>query len=59
MPAMQKDLGPWSPWGRFLRKRRESDAIIFAEIRERRAEGSRGRSDILSMLLEARDEGAP
>ncbi len=57
MPAMQKDLGPWSPWGRYLRKRRESDAIIFAEIRERRAEGSRGRSDILSMLLEARDEG--
>jgi cytochrome P450 len=34
--------------------------MIDAEIHERRAEGSRGRKDILSMLVDARDEaGAP
>jgi len=56
VPFMQKDLGPWSPWGKYVRKRDESDEMVYAEIRERRAQGSRGRTDILSMLLEARDE---
>jgi cytochrome P450 len=56
IPQMQKDLGPWSPWGRYLRKRTIASAMIYREIRERRAEGARGRGDILSMLLEARDE---
>jgi cytochrome P450 len=56
IPFMQKDLGPWSPWGRYTRKRDAADKLIYAEIRERRAEGSRGRNDILSLLLEARDE---
>ena len=56
LPFMQKDLGPWSPWGRYVRKRDETDAVVYAEIRERRAQGSRGRTDILSMRLDARDE---
>ena len=56
VPAMQKDLGRWSPWGRYVRKRREADDLINAQIRERRAEGSRGRTDILSLLVDARDE---
>jgi len=60
IPFLQKDLGRFSPWGRYVRKRRDTDEMIYSEIRERRAAGSQGRTDILSMLLEARDEqGAP
>ena len=54
--AMRVDLGPWSPWGRALRLQRQVDAILYAEFAHRRAEGVNGREDILSMLLEARDE---
>jgi cytochrome P450 family 135 len=50
LPAAQRDLGPWSPWGRFLRTRAEVDAILFAEIARRRAAGDRG-EDVLSLLL--------
>ncbi len=56
LPFMQRDLGRYSPWGRYLRKRVETDQMVYAEIRERRAGGSRGRSDILSLLVDARDE---
>ena len=55
-PFMQKDLGRYSPWGRYLRKRAEQDALLLAEIRMRRAAGTKGRTDILSMLIDARDE---
>ena len=54
---MQKDLGPRSPWGRFLRVREQVDALIYEEIERRRADrNGDGHSDILSLLLEARDE---
>jgi len=53
--ALQKDLGPFSPWGRFLRKRQAVDDLLHAEIAERRARPERG-DDILSLLLDARDE---
>ena len=53
---LQKDLGAWSPWGRFLRKRQAVDALLYAEIAERRALPERRGDDILSLLLEARDE---
>jgi cytochrome P450 len=56
MPAMQIDLGPLSPWGKALRKRREFDAVLHEEIRARRAAGTAGRDDILSLLIDARDE---
>ena len=52
---MQKDLGPRSPWGRFLARRDRVDALLFDEIERRRA-GQNGRSDILTLLLSARDE---
>ena len=56
-----RDLGPRSPWGRFLRRRDAVDAILYEEIdRRRRAADGDARSDILSVLLAARDEdGAP
>jgi len=52
---LQKDWGPWSPWGRFLRKRQELHELILAEIKIAKKEGNH-RDDILSLLLEARDE---
>jgi cytochrome P450 len=50
-PALQVDLGPVSPWGRFLATRAKLDAIIFDEIRRARARGA-GREDILSQLVQ-------
>ncbi len=41
---------------RSLRSRRRLDAIIYRMIRERRAAGAHG-DDLLSLLLQARDEG--
>lgn len=55
-PALQKDLGPWSPWGRFLRQRQQVDRLIYEEIQERRENPDSSRTDILSMLMAARDE---
>jgi cytochrome P450 len=56
LPVMQKDLGPWSPWGKWIRKKRAADVHLFAELAERRAQGDTGRNDVLSLLLAARDE---
>lgn len=38
-PILQKDLGAWSPWGRFLRQKQQIDSLIYAEIQERREQG--------------------
>jgi cytochrome P450 len=55
-PFLQKDLGAWSPWGRFLRQRQQIDEILYAEIAQRRAQTDLNRVDILSLLMAARDE---
>ena len=55
--GMRRDLGPWSPWGRFKRRLAAADALIYEEIeRRRRASGVEERTDVLSVLLGARDE---
>lgn len=62
LPWLQRDLGRWSPWGRFLRAREALDEFIYEEIAQRRAEeaGGRERDDVLSLLLAARHEdGTP
>jgi cytochrome P450 family 135 len=52
-----KDLGPLSPGGRFARLRARVDELVYAEIAERRrADDLEERTDVLSMLLVARDE---
>ncbi len=57
---LRVDLGPWSPWGQFVRALRALDEVLYAEMHRRRAAGPARRDDIFSMLLEARDEqGAP
>jgi len=55
-PPLQRDLGPWSPWGHFCRRRQEIDTLIYAEIQERRRQNDSGRPDILSLLMAARDD---
>lgn len=59
-PEFQKDLGPWWPWGEFQRQLRAADALIYAQIRERRVERENtptaSRNDVLSLLLEATDD---
>lgn len=56
----QIDLGRWTPWGRFVRNREAIRVVLLEEIARRRAEGTTGRTDILSLLVDARDEqGAP
>lgn len=52
--ALQKDLGTWSPWGKFLQQRRQIDQILYNEIRERRNQPPG--EDILSLMMAARDE---
>ncbi|MGH7437348.1 MAG: cytochrome P450, partial [Polyangiaceae bacterium] len=59
-PFMQRDLGPLSPWGKFVRLSRRAGEILRGEIRVARESGASARTDVLAMLLEARDEsGAP
>ncbi|MGK7914647.1 MAG: cytochrome P450, partial [Prochloraceae cyanobacterium] len=55
-PFLQKDLGAWSPWGKFLRVRQQVDRLLYAEIASRRAHSDPERTDILSLLIEAKDE---
>lgn len=51
-PILQKDLGDWSPWGRFISRQREIDKILYAEIEERLQKPDASRTDILSMLID-------
>jgi cytochrome P450 len=56
LPMMQRDLGPLSPWGRFLRHSLRGSAILRAETRRGREKGTAGRTDVLAMMLDARDD---
>jgi cytochrome P450 family 110 len=53
---MQQDWGPWSPWGRMKQRQRKVDDLIYAEIEERRLQPDANRTDILSLMMAARDE---
>jgi cytochrome P450 len=55
--AMRRDLGPRSPWGRFVRDRERVDEMLYGEIQRRRNEPDLDtHKDILTLLLSARDE---
>lgn len=54
--SLQKDLGAWSPWGRFLRHRQRLDELLYQEIRDRKTQSEPLGEDILSLLISARDE---
>jgi cytochrome P450 len=56
-PAARTDLGPRSPGGRFARRLRAADEVLYEEIARRRREPDlEERTDVLSLLLCARDE---
>ena len=55
-PILQKDWGPLSPWGRLKRNQKRIDELIYAEIDERQAHLDPSRTDILSLMMTARDE---
>ena len=62
MPApVRRDLGPWSPGGRFLRYRRRFDAVVDSLIAVARADPAlEERNDVLALLVQARsDNGEP
>ncbi|KEF43178.1 MAG: cytochrome P450 [Cyanobium sp. CACIAM 14] len=55
LPWLVGDYGPWSPGTRLRRLGERIDALLFAEIQERRARGGEARTDVLSLLLHATD----
>jgi cytochrome P450 family 138 len=58
---LQHDLGPWSPWGRFLRLRARIDVILDELIAVAKADPQLdARPDVLALLVQARhDDGSP
>ena len=55
LPAFRRDVGPLTPWRRFVAVRAQVREAVLATVRARRAEGGLAeRADILSVLLEAR-----
>jgi cytochrome P450 len=55
-PFLQVELRGLTPWGQYVRRARAIDELLYAEMARRRTQGTAGRSDILSLLLDARDE---
>jgi cytochrome P450 len=57
IPVLRADLGRWSPGGRFARRLKAADDLLYEEIERRRGEPDLDeRSDVLSLLMRARDE---
>ncbi|MGK7918886.1 MAG: cytochrome P450 [Trichodesmium sp.] len=55
-PWLQKDLGPWSPWGKCQRQLKKLNEILYTEIANRRSQLDLNRTDILTLMLLAEDE---
>ena len=55
-PIMQHDFGPLSPWGRWMRFRERASALVRAEIRKARDADDPTRTDVLAMMLSAKDD---
>ncbi|WP_413160370.1 cytochrome P450 [Capilliphycus salinus ALCB114379] len=56
LPFLRTDLGRWSPWGYVCHLMRQIDNFIYAEIAERRQNFDPHRTDILNLLMAAKDE---
>jgi cytochrome P450 family 135 len=54
MALVQRDLGPWSPWGRFRLAVERFDELLLEIVARRRAEPDG--DSMLSLLLEQRDD---
>lgn len=59
--VVRRDVGPWSPGGKFARYRRRMDEICTSLIADARSDPNfADRGDVLSLLLQARyDDGEP
>ena len=55
-PLLQRDWGAWSPWGNFMRQQKAIDEAIYQEIATRRTEDNSEGTDILSLMMSARNE---
>jgi cytochrome P450 family 110 len=55
-PILQQEWGGITPWAIQMRVQRAVDALIYAEIQERRDRPDPSRTDILSLLMTAQDE---
>jgi unspecific monooxygenase len=53
---LQKDWGNWTPWGRMKQRQRQIHQLLQAEIDERRTTETNGQTDVLSLMMAARDE---
>jgi unspecific monooxygenase len=53
---LQQDWGAWTPWGRMKRRQQHIHDLLQAEIEERKKRGNEERSDVLSLMMAARDE---
>lgn len=52
----ERGVGRFLPWAPIVRAQRDTDRLVREVIARRRREGTAGRVDVLSMLLDARDE---
>jgi unspecific monooxygenase len=55
LPFLQRDLGALSPWRGFQNLTKELNELLYAEIRERRQQNDPSGTDILTLLLSAKD----
>ena len=53
---LQINLGPLTSWQRVGKLSREIDTVLYEQIAQRKAAAQNGRTDIMAMLVEARDE---
>lgn len=53
---LQQDWGEWSPWGRMERRKHRVHQLLQDEILERRAQPQANSTDVLSLMMAARDE---
>ncbi|WP_159997443.1 cytochrome P450 [Roseomonas sp. 18066] len=60
LPALRRDLGPWSPWRRFLEARATVHRLIAEDLAAARASSDAARFDTLARLAALREaDGAP
>lgn len=53
---LQQDWGAWTPWSQMKRRQRQVHELLQAEIKERRNNLDEERTDVLSLMMAARDE---
>ena len=55
-PLLRRNLGPLTPWAKIMKLKQAVDACLFEEIEARRKINLDDRIDILSLLLQTKDE---